>query len=92
MMNSRFSLGRTLATPGALAALGEAKQSPAEFLARHKAGDWVEMCDEDRQQNELSLQQGSRVFSAYHTVAGARLWVITEADRSSTTILLPSEY
>jgi len=91
-MNSRFSLGRTVATPGALAALEEAKQSPVEFLARHQAGDWVEMDDEDRRQNELSLRRGSSVFSAYHTVAGARLWVITEADRSSTTILLPSEY
>jgi len=50
-MNSRFSLGRMVATPGALAVLEEAKQSPAEFLARHQAGDWVEMCDEDREQN-----------------------------------------
>lgn len=88
----RFSLGQIVATRGALRALGEAGQDPMLFVARHQAGDWGEIPDEDRQENELSLQQGFRLLSAYQTANGERIWVITEADRSATTILLPEEY
>jgi len=88
----RFELGRTFITPGALEALEEAGQSPAEFLGRHQAGDWGELSEEDRKENELSLEHGFRLLSAYRTVKGVKLWVITERDRSATTILLPSEY
>ena len=79
-------------TPGALVALEKAGQQPGEFLARHVSGDWGEVPPEDIAENELSLQQGFRLLSAYHTSAGVKLWVITEANRSSTCILLPEEY
>ena len=87
-----FSLGQVVATPGALAALEKAGQQPGDFLARHVSGDWGEVPPEDIKENELSLQHGFRLLSAYRTSAGDRLWVITEADRSSTCILLPEEY
>jgi hypothetical protein len=87
-----FALGQVVATPGALAALEKAGQQPREFLARHVSGDWGEISPEDIAENELSLQHGFRLLSAYQTSAGEKLWVITEADRSSTCILLPEEY
>jgi hypothetical protein len=89
---ARFSLGQTCMTHGAQAALAEAGQSPHEFLRRHGNGDWGELSEGDRRANEQSLKEGSRILSAYSTSKGVRLWVITEADRSSTTILLPDEY
>ncbi|MEM4381636.1 MAG: hypothetical protein QXX19_05345 [Candidatus Caldarchaeum sp.] len=88
----KFSLGRIVATPGALRALDEAGQNLAEFLARHQRGDWGEVCPEDKEENELSLRHGLRLLSVYRTCKGVKLWVITEADRSATTILLPEEY
>ena len=88
----RFPLGRVVATPGALRALEQAEQLPAEFLDRHVNGDWGDVPEEDKQENEFSVSHGFRIVSAYTTSAGEKIWVITEADRSSTTILLPSEY
>jgi hypothetical protein len=88
----RFSLGQLVATPGALAALGESGQDPLAFVQRHQAGDWGEVNDEDRQENDYSVQRGFRILSAYTLRTGVRLWVITEADRSATTLLLPDEY
>ena len=88
----RFPLGQVVATPGALSALQKAEQLPAEFLDRHVNGDWGEVTDADKQENELSVQQGFRILSAYTTSAGDRIWVLTEADRSATLILLPEEY
>jgi hypothetical protein len=87
-----FTLGHLIATPGAPAALEKAGQQPGNFLARHVSGDWGEVPSEDIKENELSLQRGFRLLSAYRTIAGDRIWVITEADRSSTCILLPEEY
>lgn len=91
-MLRRFPLGRTLATPGALAALGEAGKSPAEFLDRHVCGDWGEVDEEDAQENEFSLEKDLRLMSVYTLKTNVRIWIITEADRSATTILLPKEY
>lgn len=88
----RFSLGRILSTPGALTALEEANQSPAEFLDRHVRGDWGDVDHEDKEANEAALRDGTRILSSYKTKAGVKLWVITEADRSATTVLLPDEY
>ena len=88
----KFALGKLVATPGALEALVEAGQTPMEFVARHIRGDWGDVCAEDRQANEDALLQGERLLSAYHTKAGIKIWVITEADRSSTCVLLPEEY
>jgi hypothetical protein len=87
-----FTLGHVVATPGALTAIGKAGQQPGDFLARHVSGDWGEVPPEDIKENELSVQHGFRLLSAYRTSAGDRLWVITEADRSSTCILLPEEF
>ena len=88
----KFPLGRVLATPGAMAALAASNQSPREFLRRHAVGDWGEPSEADAEANEESLVQGDRLLSSYRTRLGARIWIITEADRSSTTLLLPEEY
>lgn len=87
-----FSIGKLVATPGAIEALADSKQSPMEFIARHIRGDWGEVCDEDRQANEDALRNAERLLSAYRTSKGLKIWVITEADRSSTCVLLPEEY
>jgi hypothetical protein len=88
----RFNLGAILATPGALEALEDSSQTPAEFLNRHCSGDWGDVDPTDAAENDLSVEQGFRILSAYSTRKGIKLWVITEADRSATTILLPDEY
>ena len=92
IMAPKFPLGQIVATPGALQALARAGQSPWDFLARHVRGDYGDVCEEDRRENELALQQGFRLLSVYTTKAGETLWVISEADRSATTLLLPQEY
>lgn len=89
---ARFALGSLFATPGALTALQAAGKEPAEFLARHECGDWGTVCDEDRAENELSVERGFRIMSVYRLNDDVKIWIITEADRSSSTILLPSEY
>jgi hypothetical protein len=87
-----FPLGRIVATPGALALLEEVKKSPSEFLSRHLRGDRGELCQGDKTENELSLKHGFRLLSSYRITDSDTLWIITEADRSVTTLLLPSEY
>lgn len=87
-----FDLGHIVATPGALRALQRAEQLPAEFLDRHTTGDWGELVDGDKQENEFSVRNGFEILSAYTTSAGDKIWIITEADRSATTLLLPEEY
>jgi hypothetical protein len=87
-----FPLGQIVATPGALAALEKAGQNPQEFLARHVSGEWGDLCEEDRNENQFSLERGFRLLSSYHTNAGENIYVITESDRSVTTVLLPEEY
>ena len=87
----RFPLGQTVATPGALRILKATHISPATLLARHQKGDWGNVPPEDAQENELSVQNGFRILSSYQ-VGDEKLWVITEADRSVTTILRPEEY
>jgi hypothetical protein len=91
-MIALFPLGRIVATPGALAALEQANQSAALFLTRHAAGNWGELDRADIAENEYSLAHGFRLLSSYTTATGKKLWVITEADRSATTLLLPDEY
>jgi hypothetical protein len=91
-MMARFPLGLIVGTPGALAALAEAGETPVGFLRRHVSGDWGDVDEEDWQANEQSLLDDSRILSAYKLSTGERFWIITEADRSSTTLLLPSEY
>jgi hypothetical protein len=87
-----FDLGSLVSTPGALAALAKSGQTPLDFLSRHITGDWGDLEEEDRKENELSVKKGFRILSSYKTNAGQKVWVITEADRSVTTLLLPEEY
>ena len=87
-----FDLGQLVATPGALAALEKTGQNAMEFLSRHVSGDWGELPQEDKDENQLSLAKGFRLLSSYRTSSGDKIWVITEADRSHTTLLLPDEY
>jgi hypothetical protein len=89
---AKFPLGQVVATPGALAAFQATGQSPLPFLQRHSQGDWGELDADDVQENEFSMTHGLRLLSAYSFADGTRIWIITEADRSATTILLPSEY
>jgi hypothetical protein len=89
---AKFALGQLVATPGALEAMEASGQTPDFFLARHQAGDWGEVSEEDCLLNERALKDGDRLLSVYRTLKAVRLYVITEADRSCTTCLLPSEY
>lgn len=86
-----FSLGKCVATAGALRALELLNVQPGTLLRRHQSGDWQGMSRSDQAANREAIKHGARVFSAYKLDA-IRVYVITEADRSSTTILLPSEY
>ncbi len=86
-----FALGRTLATPGALVVLNGLSLSPAALLSRHQCGDWGDLDRVDQQTNNKALLNGGRIFSAYRYDT-VKFWVITEADHSATTILLPEEY
>ena len=72
---AKFSLGQIVATPGALEAIRDAGQSPADFLSRHVTGDWGDLHDDDRRLNNLALTDGSRLLSAYTTAKGERIWV-----------------
>jgi hypothetical protein len=92
MSGIKFGPGSVVATPGALEAFRAAGDDPLAYLIRHLAGDWGEVDEHDRRENELSLQRGWRILSCYHMSNGTRFWIITEADRSSTTFLLPEEY
>ena len=91
-LQPKFTLGSIVATPSALQEIENSGQSPADFLSRHVKGDWGELCEEDRQLNDQALIDGGRVLSTYRTLKNVRIWVITEADRSATTLLLPEEY
>lgn len=89
---AKFVLGQIVATPGAIEALEKSGQAPSDFLNRHVQGDWGDLDDDDKDANEVSLKVGSRLLSSYKTSKGEKIWIITEADRSSTCILRPDEY
>lgn len=93
LMRPRFALGELYATPGVIQALKEAMLSAGIYLGRHLCGDWGDVDREDWDANNQALEEGGRVLSAYtlpHT--GATIWIITEHDRSRTTMMLPEEY
>ncbi len=90
MSAAKFPLGRVAATPNALNAL--TSDDIQSGLSRHVTGDWGEMDDEDRQANETALSEGARLLSVYRSGSGLKFWIITEADRSTTTVLLPEDY
>ena len=99
--SARFDLGYLCNTPGAQAVLQRYQVTPFQLLSRHVRGDWGDICKEDARTNEEALREGARIFSAYvlpaplsenETLAPVKVWLITEADRSVTTLLLPEEY
>ncbi len=90
MSAAKFKLGRIVSTPNALNHL--TYDEILSGLMRHVTGDWGDVDEHDRQENELSLKQGSRLLSVYHSTAQLKFWIITEADRSVTTVLLPDDY
>ena len=92
MTQNLFPLGKLVATPGVLDALLEVQEIPTTYVWRHLAGDWGDLDAEDKASNNDALKTGERILSAYNLKNGKRIWIITEADRSSTCILLPEEY
>ena len=90
MSVAKFPLGQLVATPGALANLSH--QDITAALARHLQGDWGDLDTDDRSTNDQALVEGSRLLSAYHAVNGTKFWIISEWDRSVTTVLLPEDY
>lgn len=90
IQSPKFKLGQTVATPALLAVVDQADIAAA--LSRHERGDWGQVSVDDRQQNELALSEEARLLSVYTSAKGVTFWVMTEADRSSTCVLLPSDY
>ena len=90
MSAAKFPLGRLVATPNALEHIPNPDILAA--LQRHLTGDWGDLDEHDREENELSLKEGFRLHSVYRSAAGVKFWIITEADRSVTTVLLPEDY
>ena len=86
----KFHLGQLVATPNAMSKLTQ--KDIVTALIRHLDGDWGQVCEEDKRENELSLRQGFRLLSVYRGVNDTKFWIITEADRSVTTVLLPDDY
>jgi hypothetical protein len=87
-----FELGDIVATPGALATLMASGERPSKYLDKHAAGDYGTLCKEDVRENQRSIKHGGRIMSTYTLDNGRKIWIITEADRSVTTLLLPEEY
>lgn len=85
-----FEIGQLLATPGVMDAVGQ--QEIFDALNRHIRGDWGNVCDDDKVANDEALQDGLRILSSYYTGDDVKFWILTEADRSATTVLLPEEY
>jgi hypothetical protein len=95
MLGDKFPLGRVVVTRGVIARIAEDSRFARlvqNSLARHRKGDWGDLGDEDKQENELSLREGFRLLSAYEEEGLPKIWIITEADRSVTTVLFPDEY
>lgn len=87
---AKFRLGRIVATPNALSQLTQ--EEILTGIQRHQAGDWGDVCADDKQANDQALVERTRILSAYHAANGTKFWIITEADRSSSTVLLPEDY
>ncbi len=86
----KFNLGQVVATPGSLEELS--REEIANALRRHASGDWGDLSKDDKEENELALKAGYRILLVYKSGKGGKFLVITEADRSVTTVLLPEEY
>ena len=91
----RFKTGQVVATPAVLRMLQQIGVSPMSLVARHVFGDWGDLCQEDKEANDLAVVIGDRIFSSFEVGVGlnaTKVWVITEADRSSSVLCLPEEY
>lgn len=91
-MKPLFALGQFLATPGAIRECGEQHVDIYALLMRHLSGDWGDVCAEDAKANAMSIYQETRILSAYSLPKGGKVWLLTEADRSATTLMLPEDY
>lgn len=91
-MAARFALGQIVATQGVVHAFSQTGEQPLSFIHRHVVGDWGDLDQEDRMENEHSVAEGLRILSSYRLSDGTKIYIITEADCSSTCILLPEEY
>ncbi len=89
-MEVKFQLGQLVATPGAMAEVDH--DDMVEAIKRHLSGDWGDVCEEDKAHNDQALVEGTRLLSSYKSAKGLKFWIITEGDRSVTTVLLPDEY
>jgi hypothetical protein len=87
-----FALGQVVATRGAFNAMNKLGISANNLIFRHVTGDWGDLCESDQRQNVIAVNSSMRIFSSYQINDDGKIWIITEADRSSTTLLLPSEY
>lgn len=87
-----FDPGQIVSTPAALAALQAAGINPQALLDKHLSGEWGDLTQADKEENDFSLANGYRILSAYEIEPGLKIWLITEADRSATTFLLPEDY
>jgi hypothetical protein len=87
---AKFSLGHIVATPNALNHLTQ--DDIRSGIIRHQSGDWGDLDEDDRKENDMALEKGTRLLSAYQASNGTKFWIITEADKSSTTVLLPEDY
>ncbi len=92
MNHCRFSLGQVVATPGALGALERTGEVPSAYLSRHVTGDWGDLNEGDKSLNDEAVLHDGRILSAYHLKDGTKIYIITEWNRSATTVLLPEEY
>ena len=91
-MTARFKLGQMVATPQSITILAQDNMKPLDLIKRHVSGDWGDVCFEDAEANEAAVKDGDRILSVYHTSQGEKLYVITEWDRSVTTVLMADEY
>jgi hypothetical protein len=89
---ARFPSGQWVMTPGIAALIKQRRFDPMDYLLRHLTGDWGDVCDADRRRNNAALKSGERLFSSYEVMPSLKLWIITEGDRSVTTLMLPDEY
>lgn len=90
ILEQKFPMGQLYCTPGVLQQVSHMELNSR--LSQHQRCDWGDLCEEDKKRNDLALKHGGRLFSAYQSYTGTRFWIITEADRSATTVLLPEEY
>lgn len=90
--HARFPPGQIVVTAGVDELVRQGRLNPSAYLRRHLSGDWGDLDDDDKRLNDAALEQGDRLFSSYQVTPDLKVWIITEWDRSVTTLLLPDEY